>query len=483
MRAKKLHTKLKAYFKSRFFIILITIAYTAVLLVLLLNRFWQYEAFYYDHGMMEGSAYQVSQFKLPLIDREGKGPVYVDHFSPSMHLILAPFYWVSPSFETPLLIMALLVGISPLIAYEIGIALKISKIMVYTLVIAFILYIGTQNAILFLIHDVTLQIPFFLLLLLALVRKKFIPYYILLFINLGFKESFSITGITLGLGMIFLKRDYRKHAVATLIISLFYGLIVAYIIIPFFKFITFGKWASYGYEPHLANPIQMVSLFFNMPSKIETMIISIASFGFLPIMSPISVIPILQDFAQRFVLQGNTPLRTGLNLYYNANLAVILLFGSYLGLRVLEKRELYRKILILHASAIIVTVLIFHRFVYHGPYGLLYNRDFFKITRNLKFIDDFVNKIPRSGKIMTQNNLAVRFTHNDLYILSSKEYFQKIRPDTIAMDFRPGQNINNFWPMTEEKMKNLYDILLNDPDYNVLYKDDYRGIFVKHNPQ
>jgi hypothetical protein len=97
----------------------------------------------------------------------------------------------------------------------------------------------------------------------------------------------------------------------------------------------------------------------------------------------------------------------------------------------------------------------------------------------MKFIDEFVDKIPRKGKIMLQNNLAVRFTHNDLYILSTEEYFRKVNPDVIALDFRPGQNINNFWPMTEEKMKSLAGILLQDPYYDILYKESYRYIFVK----
>ena len=98
----------------------------------------------------------------------------------------------------------------------------------------------------------------------------------------------------------------------------------------------------------------------------------------------------------------------------------------------------------------------------------------------MTFMNDFVAKIPREGKLMIQNNLAVRFTHDDLYILSSEEYLDKVQPDVIALDFRPGQNINNYWPVTEEKMKNLSEKLLNDPLYKPLYKEDCRYIFVKN---
>lgn len=470
---------LTAYLFSRKLPIFISILYFLITLILILNRFWQYEAFYYDHGLMEGSAYQVSHFKLPVVDREGRVPIYTDHFSPSMHLVLAPFYWIYDSYITPLLIMAILIGISPLIAYELGLSLKIKKAMIFALTFAFMFYIGTQNAIIFLVHDVTLQTPFLLLLFLALTKKTFAFFCLILLINLGFKESFSVTGIALGVGTLFLGKNWRKFAIASFLISFTYGLLVSYLIIPYFKYITFGIWGHYGYRPEFTNPIKMLLLFINSQQKLETVFTSLSSFGFLPIFSPVSIMLILQDLAQRFVMQGVTPLRSGLNLYYNANLAVILLFGSFLSLQKLQTIKFYKRVIYLHAVAIVLIVIVFHRVIYHGPFGLLYNKDFFKITKNMKFMDDFVNKIPKNGKIMTQNNLAVRFTHDDLYILSSKEYFEAVQPDVIAFDFRPGQNINNYWPMTPEKIVVFTQDLKENQNYGPLISEEFRYIYVK----
>ena len=482
MTQKKSKTKvnISTYVKDRKFPILISIFYFVITLTLILNRFWQYEAFYYDHGMMEGSAYQVAHFKIPMIDREGRVPVYMDHFSPSMHIVLAPFYWLWDSYETPLIVLAILIGTTPLIAYELGKSLKIKSFMIYALIFAFMFYIGTQNAIIFLIHDVTLQMPFLLLLFLSLVKKKLRLFFILLIINLGFKESFSITGMTLGLGLLFMGSQWRKYAIAALLTSFLWGIAVAYVVVPYFKFVTWGVWGRYQYTPELASPIRMISLFWETPQKIETIITSITTFGFLPLFSPLSLILILQDLAQRFVLQGGTPLRSGLNLYFNANLAAILLFGSFLSLQKLQNKNFYKKIIFLHAVFIMVIVLVFHRFVYHGPFGLLYNKDFLNITKSVKFMDDFVAQIPKKGKIMTQNNLAVRFTHNDLYILSSKRYVEAVQPDVIALDFRPGQNINDYWPLTPEKIEALAQDLKEDPNYRPFISEQYRYIFIKN---
>lgn len=118
--------KIFSFVKKNWFILLISVGYTSIVLTVTLHRFWQYEAFYYDHGMMEGTAYQVSQFKLPLYDRGyGKLPIYIDHLYPSLQIVLAPFYWLCPSYETPIIVMGILIGLSVLIAY--GIAKSLIK--------------------------------------------------------------------------------------------------------------------------------------------------------------------------------------------------------------------------------------------------------------------------------------------------------------------------------------------------------------------
>lgn len=473
------------YLKSRSVILLITLFYTAVVLIVLLNRFWQYEVFYYDHGMMEGTAYQVSQFKLPLHDREyGKLPIYIDHLYPSLQLVLAPFYWINNSYETPIIVMSLLIGSSVLIAYEIAGKFIKNKLMVYSLLFAYMFYIGMQNTLIFFVHDVTIQIPFLMFLFWSLFNKKFKLFYIFLLINLGFKESFSITGFTLGIAMVIFNKEWRKHGLIVIAISFLYGYMSAQLIIPYFRYLSFGSWQQYSYLPQLPDNIfEYISRFVNTDQKKETIVTSLATFGFLPVFSWFSLPLLIQDFAQRFVLiHSESPLRQGLNLYYNANLSVLLFIGSIMSVSWLQRFKLYsNKIINWHTFLIIITVVYFHQFKYHGPLGLIYNRDFFKITENMLFMDEFVNKIPKKGKIMLQNNLAVRFTHEDLYLLLSEKHFMEVDPDVVALDFRPGQNINNFWPMDEEKMKSLAQELSSDKRYEAIYKDDRRFIFVKKN--
>ena len=473
---------LLTYLKSRFIPISITIIFTVLILVLLLNRFWQYEVFYYDHGYTEGAAYQVAHFRNPLWDRDGKVSIFTDHVYPSLLLLFAPFYWINDSYLTPIFVLSALYGLSVLIAYEIGHALRINKLMLYALLFAYMFFIGTQNAVIFFLKDISASIPFLMLLFLTIIKKKMKLFYILLLVNLGFKETIAITTASLGMALfLFGDKSWKKHAIAIILISVIYSLFISKIFVPYFRYQAYGQIGSYGFNPDLKlDPFFYLVNFFNTPQKRETIFASLSNFGFLPIFTPFGLLMTIQDFAQRFVLiHSYSPLRQGLNLHYNISLAAILFFGSVLAIKNLQKKQFYKRVLIFHVIFIILIVTIYHRFIYHGPFGLIYNKDFFNITRNMKFMDEFIEKIPREGKLMIQNNLAVRFTHDDLYILENCKKINKVQPDVIVFDFRPGQNVNNWWPTSDHEMKINVDLLSVSQSYSIKYTDDYRYIFTR----
>ena len=473
------------YLQTRKLPLLMAFIYFAAVLVLLLNRFWQYEVFYYDHGYAESAAYQASQFKNPQWDREGRSSVFVDHFYPSLIAIFAPFYWLSDSYLTPIVILAFLYGLSVLIAWEIGHALKINKLMLYVLTFALMFFIGTQNAVIFFLKDISAATPFFLLMLLFLTKRSVKLYYLFLLISLGFKETLAVTTFALGLAtLLFFEKKWRPHALATMIISVIYSLFVTRIIIPSFMQQSFGTTGSYAFRPDLSRSIpEYLINFINNPVKRETISVSLLSFGLLPLVSPIGIILALQDFAQRFVLLhiGN-PFRWGLNLHYNINLAVVLFYSSLLSVAWLQKFRWYKKIVWIHTGAIFLIIVIFHH-QYHGPFGLLINPEFYRITKKMQFMDDFIRRIPHGGKIMVQNNMAVRFTHEDYYLLSTVKYLDRVKPDVVAIDFRPGQNLNNFWPATDMEVKKMFAYLENSPQYFAAYKEDKRRIYLKKNDE
>lgn len=469
--------KVLSYFISRKFILTYAFFYTIIVLLVLLNRFWQFEAFYYDQGLFEKAIYQVSRFQAPIIEHQTLGTVhqFADHFIPSVYLFFSPWYWFSTRYDLTLIALSLYTGLSVLVAYEVALLKIKNRFVIYALIFAYTWYVGLQNALIFFIHDITAMLLPLMLLFYFLFKEKWRWFFLLLFINLGFKETIAIVCASIGVFMWLYNKNWRKWAIVVITISLAYGFVVTKMVIPYFsdgRFLYNPMWpASYS---------DYIIRFIDRPSKIQVILYTLATFGFLPLFAPAALLMLIQDLLLRFVLSEAVSQRLDLGLHYNANLAVLTYISAVVGASFLEsKRWLIGRLQYIHALFIIATVIILHRFILRGPFGLAYNLDFYRHTARQGFMHDFINKIPKEGKIMTQNNIAVFFAHEDLYILDGYDYFKKISPDVVAIDLRPGQNTNNFWPMGENSLQELVVTIKQEKVYKALVDDGQRFIFVK----
>jgi hypothetical protein len=109
----------------------------------------------------------------------------------------------------------------------------------------------------------------------------------------------------------------------------------------------------------------------------------------------------------------------------------------------------------------------------HGPFALAYNPAFYKHTNNFKFLDSMVDKIPKEATVMTHNNLAVRFTHQKVWLL--RQNYSYYKPDYILIDLRSGQNPNNFYGT--DNYASIAAQLKIDPNYSLLYHTESQFVF------
>ncbi len=475
----KAFLQIRSYIKSRKLILLYALLYTLVVLSVVLQRFWQFEAFYYDQGLFDRAIWLVSRLKAPIIEHQTLGRVsqFADHFIPSVYVMFSPWYWLSSRYDITLIALSIYTGLSVLVAYEIALVKIKNKYIIYALIIAYTWYIGLQNALIFFIHDITAMLLPLMLLFYFLFKEKWKWFFLLLFFNLGFKENVAFLGMALAVFMWFYNKNWRKKSIVVLMISVIYAVVVSKIIIPYFsnnRFLYNPIWPS--------NILQGLSQFIDTPTKRQVIFYTLLTFGFLPIFAPASWILLIQDILLRFVLSGTPTQRQDLGLHYNANLAVLAFISSVIAFAWLEnKKVLNTKLQKILALFIVFIVFVLHRFVLRGPFGLAYNLDFYRHTFRQQFMHDFIAKIPKEGKIMTQNNIAVFFAHEDPYILNGSDYFEKIRPDTVAIDLRSGQNPNNLWPMDEKGMIELVKRIKEDQTYKIYYEDANRYIFIKRN--
>lgn len=451
--------------------ILYLLGYFIVVNVVVLNRFWQYEGFYMDHGLFDAAIWQMSQGYTPLVDLVGHFPVNPlgDHFSPTMYL-LSPLYLITDSYNVLLITSSVFILMGLGIMFFLSTKLIRSRLMIMALLLSSTLFIGLQNAEIANYHNDVFAITTLAISLLALTYKRWSLFWTFLILTLGLKENFTAVGVGVGVYLWF--TNERGRGLFAAIFSVLYYVAVV-------KYIT-PTLSGYAY-PYAATDISLQKLATGMvddPRKIETMVTSLLTFGLLPFGSLAFLPAIVQDWFARFIL-NNGPARWDLGLHYNAVTTILLTFGSIMGVAALEKFARYRKIVNLHAIIIIGLVIFFH-FKYHGPLSLIYNRAFLPHTETMRFLDPLIIEARKhpGGLMMAQNNLGAYLTHRERIMLLRDNYFD-YNPDLIVIDKRPGQNLNNFWPVPAGNITRLVSRLSTDSAYRKISVTEDQLIFKK----
>jgi uncharacterized membrane protein len=439
-----------------------------------LNRFWQYNAFWYDFGIFDTTIWQLAHFQLPIITQLapplGK-VVWADHFNPSA-IFLAPLYWFTDRPEIILVAQAVSVGLSAFIGYLLAKKFLKSILFRLSLIFSYLGFVGLQNALYTDIHNIVFALLPFMLTIWAIYQKKWRWYWFFLFITIGFQESLAAVVVMLGIFLLLRQERNTKMGILTIAFGLVYGLFTTKILIPFLS------GSQYSYQPEMPTVWSewLIRFFYPPELKVKTILLSLATFGFLPIASLPALPLLLEHFLERFVL-NSAATRWDLGLHYNALLSPIMFLASLELLIKFQGKKILRQIIPFWGLITILIVIFLHRFYLHGPLMLATHPVFYEQTKNAKFMDPFISQIPKTGLLMTQNNIAAHFTHGQTILLNMN--YKKIKPDVIALDLRTGQNPNNFYPLSESRAQMLAASLLSDINYLKKEVIDSQLIFVR----
>lgn len=447
--------------------------YTLAVLAVCLNRFWQYQYFYFDFGIFDSAIWKLSRFQLPFVDHVDFSTkniiIFGDHFNPSL-VFIAPFYWLTGRSEILIVVQTFAVSLSAVVAYKIAKRFINNELIIFSLIFAYLGYVGLQNALISDFHESTIAVLPLMLVFWSIVNEKWRYFFLFLILLLGFKESFTGLGVGIGFFILLQGKKNIRYAFATMLVSVVWGYLTIGFIIPFLS-------GEYLYTPkEIPNSLSAVITALVEPDlKWKTVVYSFLTFGFLPLFD-IAVLPaIAENFFERFILtegKGND-----LGMHYNATLAPLLFIGALNTFIVLRKYERYIKLTPILAVIVILTVLVLHRFVLRGPLGLAYNPVFYEQTSRVEYVNRLIEQSPKNGRIMTQNDLAVRFTHYNVKLL--REDYKEINPDHVILNLTEGQNPNSFFPLTFEKAKTLKDDLLHNVNYRVTKYGDEVYVFSK----
>lgn len=436
-----------------------------------LNRFWQYEIFYYNFGVFDQAIWHVSRFQPPIIEHllVGGRLSLADHFDLSI-LLLAPIFWITQRSEALLVIQAIFTGLAGLVIYRIGFEVLKDKLISLAIASCYFLFIGIQSAVITDFHELAIMTLPVSLTFLFIIRRQLRLFWIFFLLSLGFKEVTYTLGIGIAFFIFFYNKSWRKQAILAALASVAWGYLATRVFIPYFSDGIYLHW------PTLPDTFSgKILALVDEPEKRRTLFYSFRQFGFLPLFAPSMWPVILQDYIIRF-LPVNASTYWILGLHYNAVVSVLLSVASIIGFSFILRFKLILKVKYLIAVALFLNALFLFRFELNGPFMLAINPAFYAHSADFKFLNNLVNKIPKDASIMTQNNLGVRFTHQDFIYL--REGYEEYKPDYILIDNRAGQNPNNLlWaPSIDELLiklagdENYISIFNNGEQY--LYKRD-----------
>ncbi|PIP74652.1 MAG: hypothetical protein CO028_04130 [Candidatus Levybacteria bacterium CG_4_9_14_0_2_um_filter_35_21] len=449
---------------SIFFVIFTTIS---------IHRFWQYSVWYYDFGIFYTAISAVSKLQAPIIDHFvfTNTNILGDHFHPIIFLI-SPLVALFKTGEVLLVIQTLFVSLSGIFIYLISKHYQRSKFESFAMLIMYFSFIGLHNALITEFHEITLLSLPLSIFFYGMIKKKKFWYFLGLFSVLLTKETTFIIPAWFSLLLIFKnKGQWRKIGLFSLLISLAYGYFLVTYVFKFFN----GE--GYYYLEGASKNVESIFPTFN-ELKIKTIFYSFLNFGFLPLLAPEMLPPILFNWWSRFTSLAST--RHDLGMHYNSEIAPTLILAANVGWVRLKMflskffpffKTYYFKILFL-----IVVVISFINIIYlNSPILLFGNLDFYKNTENFVFLDTLIENIPEDGIVMAETNIAARIAYRGKVIMLRDNYDQ-FSPDYVVVDFREGQEPNNFFGVDFPDFKSK---IYNDPTYFIYYDQGEQVIFKK----
>jgi uncharacterized membrane protein len=433
-----------------------------------LNRFWQYEIFYYNFGVFDEAIWHVSRFQPPVIEHllVGGKLLFADHFDLSI-LLLAPLFWFTQRSEVLLIVQSLFAGLAGFVIYRIGVAILKDKVAALSIACCYFLFVGIQNAVITDFQELTIMTLPVTLTFLFIIKKRIKLFWLFFLLTLGFKEVTFLLGIGMAIFMFFYNKQWRKHAIVAVVISVIWGYLAMKVFIPYFSQGVYLHWPDF--PEGITGKILAMG---DYPVKRNTLFFSFLQFGFLSLFAPSMWFAIFQDYVLRFLPKYDTTYWS-LGLHYNAVVSTLLAIASIFGFAYLLRFNIIARFKYIFVSVLLLNAFFLFRFILHGPFLMAVNPALYTHTSDFVFLDKLITKIPPGKSIMTQNNLGVRFDHQRFIYLRSN--YESYAPQYILLDLRPGQNPNDF--LFAPSMSLLQKSIENDKHYSVIYHTKYQYLY------
>ncbi len=416
-----------------------------------------------------------------------------DHWSPVLALF-APLYWIHDSPATLLVAQGVLfaLAIPPLWAYT---RRQLGPGAAYFVCVAYALSLPVMEAVIFDFHEVA-----FVPVLTAVMVERFdagrrwhgiLAATALLLV----KEDMGL--LVAGFGCYLLLTRRRWIGLAFVVGGLAATWVATHLLIPAFggsatfywAYDQFGATLGSALVGVITHPLHALRVFVTPWVKARTMIGLLATFGFLPLASPM-VVAVLPLLAERMLASGY-PLWWQAKFQYDAFVVMMLCCAAVDGAARLQRRwpERWDKFLTyparrpswlrrggaawrpatLWAAAICAAALVY---VPSSPFGSLLHPGFYGVNTRMRAAAAAIAHVPAGVEVEASNNIGPRLSGRDTVLLldGTPRWAPWVVGDTLGLDFP-------FCTPSQQAQEVAY---LRAHGYSQVFADD--GYVVLHRP-
>jgi uncharacterized membrane protein len=419
---------------------------------------------------------------------DGQGAHFLllaDHWSPIL-AVLAPLYWIHDGPATLLVAQGVLfaLAIPPLWAYT---RRRLGPASAYFVCVAYALSLPVMSAVVFDFHEVA-----FVPVLTAVMVERFDAgrrwqAVLAAVAMLLVKEDMGL--LVAGFGC-YLMLTRRRADVWTGLAFVVGGLadtwVATHLLIPAFGGSATFYWAYGQFGPTLGSaaanviihPLHALRVFVTPWVKARTMIGLLATFGFLPLASPM-VIAVLPLLAERMLASGY-PLWWQAKFQYDAFVVMMLCCAAVDGAARVQQhwpRALTREGRLhwlarpatVWAAAICVAALVY---VPSSPFGSLLHPGFYGVNSRMRAAAAAIAHVPAGVEVEASNNIGPRLSGRDTVLLldGTPRWAPWVVGDTLGLDF----------PFCSPRQQAAELTYLQAHGYSLVFADD--GYEVLHRP-
>lgn len=362
---------------------LLSIVFFILYSVLGVVRHNYYGSFGADLGFIDRQFWIYSHFSL-------EGLLTGSHFELTS-LLLSPLYWLWSDTRVLIIFQSFIITFSGVAVFLLAKKRKLITLLCYVLLLSYLMFFGIQNALWFDVHTSVWGAAFFMWFIYFLDNGNKKASIIAFFLAVGSKENMA--AYLFLFCVVYFISTRKKEALFFAIGAAAYLFILFKIVFP----AILPKGYSYASSQGLASgsPTQ----FFDTSDKRQTLFYTFAWVGFLPIIAPLYILPILGNLASYFILGREYVAAHSIFMHYRVDLTP-LLFAS-----VIFSIARYKWLNTKYVAGYLFICLILCQYVLHLPLSYLTKKWFWTQPSGVSAINKLITEVSIKSSVAAQNNI------------------------------------------------------------------------------